>query len=43
MKEAEIEAEEKTETGNPRDSETELWIMEYQKNTKPDLTKLKVM
>ena len=29
MKEAETEVEEKTETENPRDEETELLIMDY--------------
>ena len=43
MKEAKTEAEEKTETENPRDAETEFVIMEYQKNAKPDPTTLKIL
>ena len=43
MKEAETEAEEKTQTENPRDAETELLIMEYQKKAKSDPRTLKVL
>ena len=41
IKEAETEAEEKTE--DPRDAEMELLILEYQKNNKPDPKVLKIL
>ena len=43
MKEAETGLEEKKVTESPRDAETELLIIEYQKNNNLDPTTLKVL
>ena len=43
MKKTELDVEEKVETEGSVDVETELLIMEYQKNANPDLMTLKVL
>ena len=43
INEAEREAEEKTEMENPRDTEMELLIMEYQKHAKPNPKTLQIL